>query len=359
MPGSRAVDIAPNTNMPVPWGLPTIANLAATSSGATVLLQSDGTVIPRIKVTWDAVTDSRVLQGGYIEVRYWLAGDVGDNYQTAKFFPTDTVGYLTGVRSGGMYIVTARTASVITQSTWCPLVVVNGGARSTGPINVSGMAYTQGAGRVNFTWNSDTTDLDYKLTEVRIGSTWAGGSKVAAPAGNAADWLPPALGSYTAWFAHQNFSGIYSATPQSLAVTVDASLNGNGSPAKGGNYSALGTTTPHTVTANAGIKFASDGTVQRKQGGTGASYATVGRWWSTTPGGSEQVQVDVVATSIGSGSPSLSGTVGSPVACSGSPSWVLAATNGFGKWSLAYQVMDGSGNVLAAGILILDAESTD
>jgi hypothetical protein len=255
--------------------------------------------------------------------------------------------------------VTARACSVIAQSPWCPATLTNTGGRTVSPANVSGMDYSQGSGRVHFTWNADTTDADYKLTEVRIGSTWAGGTKVAAVAGISADWIPAALGSYTAWFAHQNRSGIYSATPASLAVTVDSSLNGNGSSALGGNHRAIGITTPHTVTANAGIKFASDGTVQRKQGGTGASYSTIGRWWDATPGGTEQVQVDVIATSAPFGSPTLSGTVGSPVACSGSPAWLLAVTNGVGIWSLAYEVMDASDNVLASGILILDAESTD
>ena len=116
--GFSATPIAPNTSMPVPWGLPLVTNLAATSGDATLLRQADGTSVPQILVTWDPISDSRVLQGGYVEIRYWRMGDSGDTYSTIKALGTDTQAYLPDVRNASQYVIIARTASVVTQSGW-------------------------------------------------------------------------------------------------------------------------------------------------------------------------------------------------------------------------------------------------
>jgi hypothetical protein len=352
-------DLAPNTNMPSPWSIPEITGLTAISNNSTAQILPDGTVIPRLKVTWGAVTDSRVLLGGYIEIRYWLLGDVDDNFATFKAQGSDTVAFITGIRAGAQYMVTARACSAIAQSPWCAATLTNSGGRTTSPVNVSGMAYTQGSSRVHFTWNADTTDLDYKLTEVRIGSTWAGGTKVIGLAGNSGDWIPTALGSYTAWFAHQTFSGIYSATPQSLAVTVDSSIYGAGGGANGGTWHANGSVSPQTLTAIAAIRFDASGTVSRRQGNNAtATYINIGRWISGTPAGSEQISFDLVTQNNFFGTPTVGGTGGGLVALSGSPAVTLTATNQQGTATILFTIFDGGGNSMATGFVFLDAESS-
>lgn len=223
--GFSATDIASNTNMPVPWGLPPITSLAGVSGDATLLRQADGTVIPQVQVTWDAITDSRVLQGGYIEIRYWRMGDLVDTYQTVKALGTDTQAFLNGVRDGSMYLITARTASVVTQGPWCTQLVVTASGKSVAPSDVTGMAYLLGNGRVHLSWDQNAVNPDYKLTEVRVGASWAAGTKIGTPTAAALDWVQTTAGTYAVWFAHQNYSGVYSATPASLSVVIDSTVN--------------------------------------------------------------------------------------------------------------------------------------
>jgi hypothetical protein len=351
-------DFAPNTNMPTPWSIPEITGLVATSSGATAQILPDGTVVPRMQVNWNAVTDSRVLQGGYIEIRYWLLGDVTDNYATWRVSsPGDTVAFVTGIRAGAQYLATARACSVIAQSPWCAATLTNSGGRSTSPANVSGMAYTLGSGRVHFTWNADTTDPDYKLTEVRIGSTWASGTKVIGVAGIAGDWIPSSLGSYTAWFAHQSFSGIYSGTPQSLAVTVDSSINGSGAGGtKGGNYTGRASVTPQSLTAVVAYRFDSTGVVERKAGNNATAPFVPYGTWKSSAAGSEQIEFDLVVQNNAYGTPSLSGL--GTWALSSSPTISLSATNQIGTATVLYTITDGSGNQLSTGFLLFDVDSS-
>lgn len=76
--------------------------------------------------------------------------------------------------------------SVITQGPWCNQVVTNASGKTVGPSNVTGATYSQGGGRVHLSWDA-SPDLDYKLTEIRVGASWAAGTKIASPAATAFD----------------------------------------------------------------------------------------------------------------------------------------------------------------------------
>jgi len=81
-------DPAPNTALPDPRVVTAITGLAATS-GATIYQElSDGTVIPEVKVSWTAITDNQVLQGGYIEL--WYKRAVATEWQQARINPDAT-----------------------------------------------------------------------------------------------------------------------------------------------------------------------------------------------------------------------------------------------------------------------------
>jgi len=224
-----ALPINPNTLMPQPWGLPPITSLAATSGDATLVRQVDGTVVPQILVTWDPITDSRILQGGYIEIRYWRMGDSADTYLTVKALGTDTQAYLQGVRAGSQYVIVARAASVITQSQWTAQVFATAVGKSSAPPNIAGLAATIIHGAVFISW-SLPTNTDYAQTELRIGASWAAGTPLSGSnptrvRGANYVWAWPAQGSYTIWVKQDDWSGNESATAASVSITVDTSIN--------------------------------------------------------------------------------------------------------------------------------------
>ncbi len=359
--GFTAADIAPNTNMPVPWGLPVITSLAATTGDATLLRQADGTVIPQVLVTWDAVTDSRVLQGGYVEIRYWRMGDLSDTFQTFRAQGTDSQAFLSGVRSGSMYIVTARTVSVVTQGPWCSQVVTNATGKAAAPSNVTSAAYSLGSGRVHLSWDP-CTDLDYKLTEIRVGASWAAGTKIASVAAAAFDWPQTTSASYTLWFAHLNWSSVYSGTPASLSVTVDSSVLAtypstlNQSVSIATVHAAV---TPQTTQANAGVRLSSSGKVATRHGDNTSTYSDTATFFENAGSftASYYARYDVLTQSGGtmSGTGQLS-LVNSTT--NGNPA-TLSITNGTCTATVVCTIFDSTGaHQLASFNVNLAADST-
>lgn len=66
-----AVDLTPNTDLPSPFAVPaTLASLAADSSIANALLGGNGSITPRVKITWTQSTEVFVVQGGSIQVQF-------------------------------------------------------------------------------------------------------------------------------------------------------------------------------------------------------------------------------------------------------------------------------------------------
>lgn len=72
-------DPAPNTLLPDPRDVPAITGLAVSSGSTVYQLLSDGTVRPLAVVTWDAVTNIGVTNGGYIEFIWKRALDTNWN----------------------------------------------------------------------------------------------------------------------------------------------------------------------------------------------------------------------------------------------------------------------------------------
>lgn len=356
--GFPATDPAPNTNFPAPWGLLPPTNLVVTSNDSTLLRQADGTVVPRISVSWDPITDSRVLQGGYVEVRYWRLGDPTDSYLSVRTAGTNSQVYLPDARVGSQYLVAARTVSVVTQSGWSDQTGATVFGKTTPPGNVGHPAATVVNNVQHLTWDA-STDYDYKLTEIRSGASWAAGTVIASIAGKSFDWLSAPTGGFTLWFAHMNRSGIYSATPASITGTVFPPLP---------TLFADAATTPHTAPANAGVKFNTTGYIAYRQGGTSSSYVdqTAFIWGDAAPpANSYQIRFDLyapVTTTVGPGTPTLSGSIGTLTTLSASlaQSVQLSITNGSAYCTIAWTLYDSTGtNQLASGLIKLSVESED
>jgi len=214
-------DPAPNTALPDPFTVPALSIATIQSGTAQLLKQSDGTIVSRMLVTWAAVQDEAVRNGGAIEVvarRFFT-----DEQVAATVAGTETQVYLGGLQDGCAYAVTIRARNKLVVGQWAvqQAHVVLG--KSAAPSNVAGLAAAVVPGAVRISWN-ECTDVDYSLTRLRYGASWAAGTplKFDRP-GTSYDWQWPALGSYTIWAVHEDSSGNLS-TPVSTSVTVDSSI---------------------------------------------------------------------------------------------------------------------------------------
>lgn len=107
---------AENTSLPNPWDIDPPTNLRVASGTEHLQVASDGTIITRAFVSWDAIADASILQGGHVEVQ-WSAPDTLD-WQTVLTDGEATGAYITGVADGQVILVRARTRNTLARSDW-------------------------------------------------------------------------------------------------------------------------------------------------------------------------------------------------------------------------------------------------
>lgn len=103
-----AVEAAPNTDLPDPFTVPTPV-VTLLSDSTTVIVQPDGTINPRLKVSWTTPNDIHVESGGYAEIEYKLSSDADSLYVPwASPRGNALFDYITDVKVGLQYSVRVR-----------------------------------------------------------------------------------------------------------------------------------------------------------------------------------------------------------------------------------------------------------
>ena len=120
--GFLAQGFAPNTNLPSPFNVASVGTLTVTSGNAELLLQPDGTIMPRMRISWAPVPDAAVVQNGFVEVQYRPAGSIG--VWVSLIVPgSETSAVATDVQAGETYTIRARANTTLATSGWGEEVV--------------------------------------------------------------------------------------------------------------------------------------------------------------------------------------------------------------------------------------------
>jgi hypothetical protein len=169
---------ADNTNLPRPWQIvpPTITSVA--SGAAYLLQQDDGTMVPRIRVAWTAITDASLLQGGQVEVQHRLA-TVAD-WASTTVPAGDTQAYLQGFNDADVVLIRARTRNSVAVSDWSVQLTHAVTGKTDAPGAPTGLAAASIIRGIRLTW-TNPPDLDLRAVEVWEGtsSTLGAASKIA------------------------------------------------------------------------------------------------------------------------------------------------------------------------------------
>lgn len=255
-----------NNDQPSPWLVAALTSTAATSSNSTARRNKDGSLTPRVKVTWAAVADALVLDGGRIDLLFRRPGGLAWQ-KGPDILGSDTEAYFDGVTEGDFVVVElvavnkykARSAPVFLS------VVVVG--KTALPANATGVTAAAIPGGVLITW-TPSTEADYMETEVRYGASWAAGTQIfkGAAAGFVWDW--PTAGTYTVRVKHRDASRNESASDTTASITV-----GNSSLIDTGNV------VPGSITQLPSPLQLSSLSVTGAAG-TGTSYSNTARWTS-------------------------------------------------------------------------------
>ncbi|RTL40570.1 MAG: hypothetical protein EKK53_15390 [Burkholderiales bacterium] len=216
--GFTRTDAAPNTQLANPFYVPTLVLNTPQSGTAQLLKQADGTIVSRILVSWSAVQDAGVLNGGTIEVRYGLATLPSSQWQVVTVPGTDTRVYLDGVQDGAIYVISARCRNKLVTGDWSTLLAHKVVGKTAAPTTPSGFAFADAPGGSMLTWNANT-DTDYLESRLALGSTYSSATEIWRGSANSFFWLQGTAGTYTVWLTHRDTSGNVS-TPVSLSVVV-------------------------------------------------------------------------------------------------------------------------------------------
>lgn len=102
-------DPAPNSNLPPPWQVEQLTGLAVTSGTDTL---TDGSVLTRTRVAWDAAVGESIRAGGKVQVQYIeVAAELPDDWPVWEEAGSATSAVIPALRSGYTYLFRARFVS--------------------------------------------------------------------------------------------------------------------------------------------------------------------------------------------------------------------------------------------------------
>lgn len=159
---------ADNTRLPTPWDItgPVLTAAGVTSGTDELILQSDGTIITRVRVTWAALTDARITSGGFIDIRWRPISSA--QWQTVTVDGDATEAYLIGPKDRRAIIIRARSRTSIAKSAWSKQVAHIVVGKSEPPPEVEFFkVVSQPGGLREFFWFLEEPPVDLRGFQVR------------------------------------------------------------------------------------------------------------------------------------------------------------------------------------------------
>jgi hypothetical protein len=218
--GLSVLDAAPNTTFTKPWVVEQVTGVTLASGTEHLLVQSDGTVLSRVLVSWNPLQEAAVAEGGHVEVQ-WRRIDL-EEWESMDAPGDATQVYLSGLQDGSIYLFRLRARNLLNvRGRWSLHQFTRVVGKTAPPANVTGLSAAVVNSGVRLTWNGNT-EADYATTELRVGATWVSSSLLFSGKATSYTWLSPSVGSYTVWAKHYDTSANQSVAPASVAVTVTA-----------------------------------------------------------------------------------------------------------------------------------------
>ena len=218
-----AYDPAPNTNLPNAFTVGTIESLVAESGTDILQIANDGTIISRIKLTWDTVSDQFVISGGRVEVQYKPATE--SVYSSQIVDGASTSAFVGIVEDGKSYDLRVRAISALgIQGAWTTTTHTVIG-KTTPPADPTGFAIAPYDVELKFTWN-ENTEPDFSYYEIRTeDANWGSDTAALVFRGKTNSCFVPPNGvgnTLTYYIKSVDTSGNYSTGTDSDSYTVVA-----------------------------------------------------------------------------------------------------------------------------------------
>lgn len=208
-----------------PTAIPTPAIPTLSTSN---FIQPDGTITPRMLVTWTPPSIAQIKNGGLTWVEYKKTAD--STFLTWAHLPGDrSSDYITDIQTGVSYDVRIRFQNVSgVRSLYSPVRTYTPTSDTTAPATPTGLAATPGPNCVVLDWD-DNTELDLDHYEVYRAATNSFGSATLIWKGYASQHVDFSAGSgvtYYYWIKAADTTDNKSSQTSSVNAAGDASLSG-------------------------------------------------------------------------------------------------------------------------------------
>ncbi len=157
------VGYAANTGLPSPWLIYPPSGITAISD---LLRQADGTITTRVLVSWSPILDKAVLDAGFVETQWQLAGATvwqsvplvsGKQNQVA----------ITGTLDRAAIVIRARCRNSVAVSDWSPQIGIIVTGQTTVPLAATTFTTTPRMFQIALAWSVPTTSrVDLAYTEI-------------------------------------------------------------------------------------------------------------------------------------------------------------------------------------------------
>lgn len=221
-------DLAAGNALPDPFANLSIGSVTATSGTADLLLNGDGTVVPRIRLTWPAMANQFIV---HFEVQF-AQSNVSPTAWTdvpPVLGATATEAFVLPVTDGVAYDVRIRPRNTLgVAGTWVYVLGHTVIGKTAPPSDVTGFSAQQNGANVNFRWDQ-VSDDDLAGYEIRYNdegvTDWASAQVVTAVTRGTAitnGFVPP--GSWELLIKALDTSGNPSTNAASYSITVTNAL---------------------------------------------------------------------------------------------------------------------------------------
>lgn len=223
----NGADPAPDSSFPSPFNVPLVAGLAAESGTEQLLRSADGTLLSRIRLTWDAVGDDAVRNGGGLDVRYGPMHLDPETWAQVELRGDAVETHLTGVQDGWYYAIAIRARNSLVRGKWSRLITHRVEGKTAPPRNVPSISYEITTDGVLLSVPQNP-DLDRDVTELRVsGLDWDSsvplvGTEPTRFSGTTYLWPRPPAGIYRVRARYLDTTGNDSLADAYVDVTIGA-----------------------------------------------------------------------------------------------------------------------------------------
>jgi hypothetical protein len=164
---ATVTDPAPDTNLPSPFIVPDITGLVLTSGTSTLYIREDGTVMSRIKATWDAISNPYVQFNGKVEIQYKPSAN-SEWEKNGYVGGGEIFDFILDVQDGEEYDVQVRAVNSFGNvSGWTTSLNHTVVGKTAPPSDVATFTIFQNFGALIFKWGF-VSDIDLGGYEIRF-----------------------------------------------------------------------------------------------------------------------------------------------------------------------------------------------